>query len=136
MDIESKYKFDSEHCSVCYISEYNVVFLQWKKFSCGDDYRKPALFALSLLEKFKESNFIFDARNGFEDEKEDVEWGFNVFLPRMSKTTCKNVVYILNKVCDIEEEMSMWHKEFGKYFNVKKVFSFEEAISCLKQEIK
>lgn len=69
--------------------------LEWKKFCCGEDYRKPTLYALSLLQKFKGSNFTFDARNGFEDE------------------------------------MNMWEKEFSKYFNIKRVYSFNEAVNYI-----
>ncbi len=132
-DLECNDIFDSEFCRVSYMQEENIVFLEWKKFCCKDDYRKPTLHALSLLQKFEGSNFLFDARNGFEDEKEDVEWGFNVLLPAMSKTTCKNVVFIMNQVSDIEEEMSMWEKEFKKYFNVKKFASMEEAVAYMKE---
>ena len=125
--------FDSEFCRVSYMQKEKIVFLEWKKFCCKDDYRNPTLYALDLLKKFEGSNFLFDARNGFEDEKEDVEWGFNVLLPAMSKTTCKNVFFIMNQVSDIEEEMSMWEKEFKKYFNVKKFVSVEEAVACMKE---
>ena len=133
IDINKKedYIFNSEYCKVSYIEEYNIVFLVWKKFCCGENYRKPTLHALDLLKKFKDSNFVFDARNGFEDEKEDVEWGFNILLPSMSKTTCKNVVFIMNEVSNIEGEMNMWEKEFKKYFNIKRVLSFEEAVNYL-----
>jgi hypothetical protein len=48
-----------------------------------DDYRKTTLTALSGLQKYQQSNFVVDARNGFEDEKEDVEWGFNILLPNV-----------------------------------------------------
>jgi hypothetical protein len=130
MNIE-KNEFDSEFCNVKYMMGDNIVFLIWKKFCCRDDYRTPALFALELLKKFKNSNFVVDARNGFEDIKEDVEWGFFVLLPSISKTDCKNVVFIMNEVNDIEEEMDMWTLEFMKYFTVKKVRSYEEAIQIL-----
>jgi hypothetical protein len=123
-----KDEFDSEFCNVKYMPNDNVVFLTWKKFCCYDDYRNPTVFALELLKKYSNSNFVFDARNGFEDEKEDVEWGFSVLLPAMSKTDCKNVVFIMNVVNEIEEEMDMWTKEFMKYFTVKKVKSYEEAV--------
>jgi len=42
-------------------------------------------------------------------------------LPATSNTDCKNVVFIMNEVNEIEEEMDMWTKEFMKYFTVKKV---------------
>ena len=41
----------------------------------------------------------------------------------------------MNEVNDIEEEMDMWTKEFGKYFTVKKATSYEEAIKVLKSKI-
>lgn len=130
MDI-NKNEFDSEFSNVKYMSEDNIVFLTWKKFCCYDDYRKATTFALELLRKYPNSNFVVDARSGFEDEKEDVEWGFSVLLPSMSKTDCKNVIFIMNEVNEIEEEMDMWTKEFMKYFTVKKVISYEEAVKLI-----
>lgn len=75
--------FNSEYCNVKYIEKDNIVFLQWKKFCCFDDYRRPTLFASNLLSEFNNINLIVDARNGFEDDKEDVEWGFNILIPSM-----------------------------------------------------
>lgn len=122
-------EFDSEFSNVKYMTNDNIVLLTWKKFCCYDDYRNPTTFALELLKKYPNSNFVVDARNGFEDEKDDVEWGFSVLLPAMSSAGCKNVVFIMNEVNEIEEEMDMWTKEFMKYFTVKKVTSYEEAVN-------
>ena len=130
MNVE-KTEFDSEFSNVKYMAEDNVVFLTWKKFCCYDDYRNPTTYALELLKKYKNSNFVVDARNGFEDEKDDVEWGFNVLLPAMSKTDCRYIVLIMNEVNEIEEEMDLWTKEFMKYFTVKKVSSYAEAIKYI-----
>ena len=121
--------FDSEFCSVKYIENDNVVFLSWKKFARINDYRDPALFALDLLKNFPKSNFIVDARNGFEDDKEDVEWGFSVLIPSLAKTDCKYVIFIMQKLTDIDDEMDMWTKEFGKYFAVAKAENYEQAIN-------
>jgi hypothetical protein len=132
MDIDiEEIEFDSEFSNVKYMSEDNIVFLTWKKFCCYDNYRNPTTFALELLKKFQNSNFVVDARNGFEDEKRDVEWGFSVLLPAMSKTDCKNVVFIMNEVNEIEEEMDLWTKEFMKYFTVKKVKCYENAVKFI-----
>lgn len=128
--------FDSEFCNVSYRKAHHIVFLVWKKFCCYDDYRKPTTFALNLLRKHPNSNFVFDARNGFEDEKEDVAWGFSKLLPAMAQTTCKHVVFIMNEISNIEDEMSMWEKEFRKYFKVKQVASFEEAVVYLSRQKK
>lgn len=125
-------ELDSEFGNVKYKIEDNIVLLTWKKFCCYENYRKHATFALELLKKFPASNLVVDARNGFEDEKDDVEWGFSVLLPAMSKTTCKKVVFIMNEVNEIEEEMDMWTKEFRKYFTVDKVNSYENAVNVVK----
>lgn len=126
-------EFDSEYCNVKYIREDNVVFLTWKKFCSHDDYRTPAKFAVDLLKEYSNSNFICDARNGFEDDKDDVEWGFSVYLPSMAKTDCKAVVFIMNEVNEIEGEMDMWTKEFMKYFKVKRTTSYKEGVNFIKE---
>lgn len=126
-------EFDSEFCNVKYIEKDKVVLLTWKKFACGDDYRKPTTFAWELLKENVGSKFIVDARNGFEDEKADVEWGFSVLLPGMAQTTCKMVCFIMNQVNDIEEEINLWTKEFGKYFAVIKASGYENALEKMKR---
>lgn len=120
--------YDSEFCNVAYLEEDNVVLLTWKKFCCFDNYRIPTMYASDLLNQYKGSNFIIDARNGFEDEKEDVEWGFGVLLPYMAQSSCKKCIFILNEVPTIEDEIDLWTAEFKKYFQVFKVQSYEEAI--------
>ena len=126
-------EFDSEFASVKYVQEDGAAFLTWKKFCCFDDYRTPTIFALELLRKKQNSNFIVDARNGFEDKKEDVEWGFTFLLPEMSKTGCKKVAFIMDEINDIEGEMDMWTREFMKYFAVKKVKSYKRAAEFCKE---
>jgi Uncharacterized conserved protein len=130
-----KTEFDSEFCSVKYIEKDNVVLLGWKKFARFDDYRTPTLFALDLLNKFPRSNFIVDARSGFEDDKEDVAWGFSELLPNMARTECEFVIFIMPEFSDIDNEMDMWTKEFGKYFAVAKTKSFEEALKRINNRI-
>ncbi len=123
--------FDTEFCNVSYNEKDHVVIVRWKQFCCKDDYRNPVNYALSLLQENVGSNLVVDARNGFEDEKEDVVWAFNEFIPNMAKTACKNVVFIMNEVNEIEEEMDMWTREFMKYFKVIRVESYEEAVALL-----
>ena len=133
--MNSKLEYDSEYCTVRYIENDNVVFLTWKKLARLEDYRKPTLFALDLLKQYPHSNFVVDARNGFEDDREDVKWGFSELLPSMAKTDCKYVIFIMQKADDIEGEMDMWTKELGKYFAVAKVNSFEQAVSKIHNRI-
>lgn len=123
--------FDSEFSNVTYINKDNVVLLTWKKFCCYNDYRNPTLFASKLLKENVGSNLVIDARNGFEDIKEDVEWGFKVLLPDMAKSSCQYCIFILNKIPVIEEEIDLWTAEFKKYFKVYKVTSYDEAAELL-----
>ena len=76
-----KDNFNSEFCQVDYVKSDNVVLLSWKKFARLDDYREPTLFALNLLRQHPQSNFVVNARNGFEDDPADVVWGFSELLP-------------------------------------------------------
>ncbi|EKQ58070.1 MAG: hypothetical protein A370_00260 [Clostridium sp. Maddingley MBC34-26] len=126
-------EFDSEFCNVKFIEKDNAVLLTWKKFASGENYRRPTTFALELLKENVGSKLIVDARNGFEDEKADVEWGFSVLLPSMAQTTCKIVCFIMNEVNEIEEEMDMWTKEFAKYFAVIRAYSYENALEKMQR---
>lgn len=123
--------FESDFCKVEYHKNERVIFLQWKQFCRGEDYRTPVRCVIEFARTNKGCNFIVDARNGFEDDPADVEWGFKEFLPQMSEIGCKQVVFIMNEVNDIEGEMDMWTKEFIKYFTVKRVTSYDEAITEL-----
>lgn len=123
--------YNSEFCEVIYLERENVVFLTWKKFCCLDDYRKPVLYALELLRNHKNSNFICDARNGFEDIEEDVKWDFEFFIPEMGKAGCKKVVFILDEINPIEGEIDMFAEEFKKYFIFERTTSVEEALKII-----
>lgn len=124
-------EFCSEYASVKLLEENQVVVLEWKKAAYLDNYREPTSFALRLLQENPNTNFVVDARNGFEDDKRDVEWGFQFLLPEMAKTSCQCVCFIMNQINDIEEEMDMWTLEFGKYFGVMKAETLEQAIDSV-----
>jgi quinol monooxygenase YgiN len=124
-------EFDSDYASVTYVEKDNVVLLVWKKEAHLDHYREPVSFALELLRNHPGSNFVGDARNGFEDDKRDVEWGFTYWLLEMAKTSCKFICFIMNEVNDIEDEMEMWMLEIGKYFAVTRTQNYEEAIKSM-----
>lgn len=124
--------YETQFSRVEYVEQDNVVLLSWKKFCCYEDYRQPTMFASELLKEKKGSNFVIDARNGFEDEKEDVEWGFRVLLPDMALSDCKKCIFILNEIPTIEEEIDLWTAEFSKYFEVTKVQSYAQAVNLLQ----
>ncbi len=120
--------YTSEYADVDFLENDELVLLTWKKEAHLMNYRQPTEAALELLRKQK-SDFVIDARNGFEDEKADVQWGFAYLLPQMSKTGCKNVWFIMNSQNgeDIENEMNMWEAEFSKYFTVRRVESLDKV---------
>ena len=124
--------FDSEYAKCEYVEKDNVVFHIWKKESHFDNYRDPVIASLEMLREHKDSIFIVDARNGFEDVKEDVEWGFNWFLPELKKTGCKVWGFILPKVSHIEGEIDLWTKEIEKNFRVIRAVSYEDIVSEAK----
>ena len=126
-------EFISEYASVTYSEEDKVVCLVWKKPAYLDNYREPAMFALELLRGHSGSNFVVDARKGFEDDKRDVEWGFNYLLPEMAKTSCRFFSFIMNEVNAIEEEMDMWTLEAGKYFAVTRAEDYEGALRSMRE---
>ena len=120
--------FDSDFAKSEYIEKDNVVFHTWKKEAHFDDYRKPVEASLEILREHKKSVFIVDARNGFEDAKEDVEWGFSFFLPELKKTGCTIWGFILPEISDIEGEIDLWTKEIEKNFRVIRATSYEEIV--------
>ena len=124
--------FESEFAKCEYIEKDNVVFHVWKKEAHFDDYRDPVIASLEMLREHKDSIFIVDARNGFEDVKEDVEWGFNWFLPELKKTGCRIWGFILPVVSDIEGEIDLWTKEIEKNFHVIRAVSYEDIVSEAK----
>ena len=124
--------FESEFAKCEYIEKDNVVFHVWKKEAHFDDYRNPVIASLEMLREHKDSIFIVDARNGFEDVKEDVDWGFNWFLPELKKTGCRIWGFILPVVSDIEGEIDLWTKEIEKNFKVIRAVSYEDIVSEAK----
>ena len=109
-----------------------MVFHVWKKEAHYDDYRKPVTASLQMLREHKDSIFIVDARNGFEDTKEDVEWGFGFFLPELKKAGCKVWGFILPEVSDIEGEIDLWTNEILKNFRVVRGKSYNEVLELSK----
>ncbi len=125
--------FESEFAKTEYIEKDGAVFHVWKKEAHFDDYRKPVIASLELLRDHKDSIFIVDARNGFEDVKEDVEWGFEYFLPELKKTGCRIWGFILPEVSDIEGEIDLWTSEIEKNFAVIRAVSYYDIIRKAKK---
>ena len=126
--------FESEYAKSEYIEKDNAVLHVWKKEAHFDDYRDPVKASLEMLREHKNSIFIVDARNGFEDVKEDVEWGFEWFLPELKKTGCKVWGFILPEVSEIEGEIDLWTREVEKNFRVIRAVSYDEIVALAKSE--
>ena len=124
--------FESDFAKSEYIEKDNVVLHVWKKEAHFDDYRDPEKASLEMLRTNRDSIFIVDARNGLEDVKEDVEWGFSYFLPELKKTGCKIWGFILPEVSDIEGEIDLWTKEIEKNFQVIRAVSYEDILKQAK----
>lgn len=120
--------FESDFAKTEYIGKDNSVLHVWKKEAHFDDYRTPVNESLKMLREHPGSVFVVDARNGFEDVKEDVEWGFDYFLPELKKTGCRIWGFILPEVSDIEGEIDLWTAEVEKNFRVIRAESYEEII--------
>ena len=120
--------FESDFAKTEYIGKDNAVLHVWKKEAHFDDYRTPVNESLKMLREHPGSVFVVDARNGFEDVKEDVEWGFDYFLPELKKTGCRIWGFILPEVSDIEGEIDLWTAEVEKNFRVIRAESYEEII--------
>ena len=125
--------FESGFAKTEYIEKDNAVFYVWKKEAHFDDYRKPVSASLEMLREHPGSLFIVDARNGFEDVPEDVEWGFDHFLPELKKTGCRIWGFILPEVSDIEGEIDLWMAEIEKNFTVIRAVSYDEMIDKAKE---
>ena len=120
--------FETDFAKTEYIAKDNAVFHIWKKEAHFDDYRAPVSASLEMLREHKGSLFIVDARNGFEDAAEDVEWGFRYFLPELKKTGCRIWGFILPEVSDIEGEIDLWTAEIEKNFTVIRAVSYDDII--------
>ena len=127
MSLKDTDKFESDYAKIEYIEKDNVVFHVWKKEAHFDDYRKPVMAALEMLRSHKGSAFIVDARNGFEDVKEDVEWGFTYFLPELKRTGCEVWGFILPEISKIEGEIDLWTNEIEKNFRVIRAEKYEDV---------
>ena len=74
-----------------------------EKFCRLEDYRRPAHFELELLQEHPGCFLVIAARNGFEDDPADVEWGFSFLLPEMAEASCQGVAFLMAEVSAIKE---------------------------------
>lgn len=126
--------YQSKFCEVSFNEELNIVFVKWKKFCSGNDYREPLLYALDILKTREGCNFAADTTDGFENEYEDTQWLLNEFIPRSTETSCKIVFFITRHDKHLEVELEGQSIELRKYFKVYTCFSLEEVRQILEKE--
>ena len=123
--------YQSEYCDVSYIKDINVVYVEWKKFCCGKDYREPLLHAIEIMSANENCHYVADTRNGFENEEEDTLWVFNEFIPRAVSTGCKYIFFIIHPDNNLKEELEGQSVELKKFFQVIACFNIEEVKQIL-----
>jgi len=128
--------FTSDYADVDFLEKEGLVLLSWKQEAHLQNYRQPAEAALELMKEHG-CDFVIDARNGFEDDKADVQWGFNYLLPQMARTGCRNVWFIIDDSSgeSLEREMNMWEAEFSRYFTVRRADSLEKIMKLSNMSI-
>ena len=124
--------YRSEFSDVTYLEDLNVVFVRWKKFCRQDDYRNPLLFALDIMRNHNGCCYVADTRDGFENEQEDTQWLFDVFLPQTALTSCKAFFFIIDNDNTLKEELEGQSVELRKKFDVHYCFSLAEVETILK----
>lgn len=125
--------YHSEFCSVSYDHDNNVVFVQWKKFCCGEDYRKPLMEAIKMISEHEDCHYVADTRDGFEDTKEDTAWVFEVFAKEAYKAGCRYIFFIIDENNSLKEELEGQETGFKDYFTVKAFYSMKEIAGYLKE---
>jgi hypothetical protein len=83
------------------------------------------------MENHNNCHYVADTRDGFENEAEDTEWLFKEWLPKVSKTNCKKIFFIIDKDNNLKEELEGQSVELKKIFEVFYCFEFEEIKNIL-----
>ena len=118
----------SEFCDVKYEEKYNVVFVEWKKFCCFEDYRKPLEYALDIIKNHEGCNYVADTRNGFENIPEDTEWVAQYFMPKAKEYGCKIIYFIIDKENSLKEELEGQAADSKELQDFKYIYDLEETL--------
>lgn len=121
--------YENEYCKLVAFEEDHVVYFKWYQYCAYEVYREPLRLILKELSKNPGSALVIDARCGFEDEKEDVEWVFREFIPKLPEVGTQKVIFLTHVVNEIEGEIDMFTAEFMKYVQVEHSTSLADALS-------
>lgn len=117
--------YTSEYCNVKYIEEYKIVLVEWKKFCCYEEYRKPLKHALEII-KEKQCNYVADTRNGFENIPEDTQWIAEYFMPTAVEYGCKCIYFIIDKSNSLKEELEGQESDSSDKIEFRYIYSLGE----------
>jgi len=123
--------YRSVYSDVDYHPDLNIVLVTWKQFCCGDNYRKPLLHALDIMQTHKGCQYVADTRRGFENEPADTAWVFDYFLPQAAQTDCKAIIFIIDYDNVLKEELEGQALQLRKHFDVYYCFNLDEAANFL-----
>jgi hypothetical protein len=119
---------------VNYNEALNIVFVKWKRFCRQSDYRNPLLHALEIMQSHENCQYVADTRDGFENEAEDTQWVFEVFLPQAARTTCKAIFFIIDSDNTLKAELEGQSAELGRQFDVHYCFGLDEVQDILERK--
>lgn len=122
----------SEYCEVSYNEQYNVVFVKWKKFCKGEDYRKPLLYALGIIRNNDGCNYVADTRNGFENDSDDTKWVAEYFMPHAANNGCKYIYFIIDKNNSLKDELEGQKSASDSIINFKYIYALDEIEACIE----
>lgn len=123
---EIREMYISEYCEVSYKEEYNVVFVKWKKFCCDQDYRRPLEYALDIIKRHENCDYVADTRNGFENIPEDTQWVAEYFMPAAVENGCKCIYFIIDKSNSLKKELKGQEKNSSDKIEFRYIYSLEE----------
>ena len=128
--------YKSAFCEVSYNEELNIVFVKWKKFCSGNDYRDPLLYALAIMKEHQGCNYVADTTYGFENEIADTQWILNEFIPcAATETSCKTIFFIIGQENTLKEELEGQSAVLRKYFNVRICFGLGEVKQMIEEDM-
>lgn len=116
----------SKNCDVLYVSELNCAFVKWKSYCELDDYRKPLLHAVEIINSHDGCNYIADMRDGFEISDKDDTWLHEEFAPMIADCGCKHIFFIKNKKSRLDGMLENQSALLGRHFNVHFCESFDD----------
>ncbi|MCL1891617.1 MAG: hypothetical protein FWG00_06405 [Coriobacteriia bacterium] len=123
--------YTSEFCDVQYNENLNIVLVTWKKFCRQDDYRSPLRYALKIMKTHEGCCYVADTRSGFENEQEDTNWLFEVFLPEAASTNAKTLFFIIDEDNSLKKELEGQVSELEQFFDVIYCFSLDEVAAWI-----